>query len=64
MGAEKRESTSIFKLDKHEEDSKSLKVEESVSLEELNRRNRQMQTKEQTDLGKKKIKLIFGKSYR
>lgn len=51
MGAEKRESTSIFKLDKHEEDRKSLKVEERVSLEELNRRNRQMQPKEQTDLG-------------
>lgn len=53
MGAEKPESTGILTLDKKEENRKSAKVEESVSLEELNRRNRQMQTKEQTDLGKK-----------
>lgn len=63
MGAEKPESTSILTLDKKEEDRKSAKVEESVSLEELNRRNRQMQTKEQTDLGKE-LNCIFKTSHR
>lgn len=39
MGIEKCELISIFKLDKYEEDCKSLKVEECVFLEELNRCN-------------------------
>lgn len=65
MGAKKSESTSIFKLDKNEEGRKRLIVEGTVetgpdketiknlSREELNRCNRHMQAKEQTDSGKK-----------
>lgn len=64
MGAKKSESTSIFKLDKNEEGRKRLKVEDTVetgpdketiknlSIEELNRCNRHMQAKEQTDSDK------------
>lgn len=62
IGAEKPESSSILKLDENNEDRRSPKVGGSMenvsdketmkrlSIEELNRRNRHMQTKEQTDL--------------